>query len=121
VKGGKIMPKKKRSPCPVACTLDLIGDRWTLLIIRDLACGKAHFKEFRESPERIATNILTDRLGLLVAHGLAETYSSESIPGRNAYRLTAKGKTLGPMIEAIANWGLTHIPGTASRMVPRFD
>jgi DNA-binding HxlR family transcriptional regulator len=115
------MRLKKRSPCPLACTLDLIGDRWTLLVVRDLACGKAHFKEFSESPEKIATNILADRLAKLVAGGLVETYPSDAHPGRDAYRLTDKGKSLGPVIEAIATWGLTHVKGTTKQLAPRFD
>ena len=53
---------QRRSVCPVACTLDLIGDKWTLLVIRDLASGKTRFKDFIQSPERIATNILSERL-----------------------------------------------------------
>jgi DNA-binding HxlR family transcriptional regulator len=64
---------KRRSICPVACALDLFGDRWTLLLIRDMACGKSLFKEFSASPERIATNILADRLERLVVGGLAES------------------------------------------------
>lgn len=112
---------KKRSPCPVACTLDLVGDRWTLLVVRDLACGKAHFTEFAKSPEGIATNILTDRLNLLVANGLAERYPSAAHPGRDAYRLTAKGLALGPVLRAIEAWGLTHVEGASSILSPKFD
>jgi len=115
------MPKRKRSVCPVACALDLIGDKWTLLVIRDLACGKRHFNEFCRSPERIATNILADRLERLVAHGLAERYSSPEQLGREAYRLTAKGKSLGPILAAIARWGITNIKGTKAVLTPTFD
>ena len=86
------MSNKKRSPCPIACTLDLVGDRWTLLVVRDMACGKSLFKEFTASPERIATNILADRLERLCSGGLAETFSPRELPNREAYRLTAKGK-----------------------------
>ena len=110
---------KKRSPCPVACTLDLLGDRWTLLVVRDLFCGKAHFKEFSASPERIATNILADRLQRLVKNGLVEKYPSSQEPGRDAYRLTAKGNSLFPLLEAIADWGQRHIQGTEARLKPR--
>ena len=66
------MRQTKRSVCPVACALDVMGDKWTLLVVRDMACGKRHFNDFCRSPERIATNILADRLERLVAHGLAE-------------------------------------------------
>ena len=110
---------KRRSPCPVACTLDLVGDRWTLLVIRDLFSGKAHFKEFCASPEHIATNILADRLQRLVNNKLAEKYPSEQQPGRDAYRLTARGNSLFPLLDALAAWGLKNIPGTAARLTPR--
>jgi DNA-binding HxlR family transcriptional regulator len=105
-----------RSVCPVACTLDLIGDKWTLLVIRDLLFGKAHFKEFMASPEHVATNILTERLVRLSDSGLIERYPSEVFPGREAYRLTAKGKSLTPLLEQMAAWGLKHIEGTSARL-----
>jgi len=113
------MGMKRRSPCPVACTLDLLGDRWTMLVVRDLYCGKAHFKEFAASPEKIATNILADRLQRLVKNGLAEKYPSIEELGRDAYRLTAKGKSLLPVLDAIAEWGVKNIPGTEKRMGPK--
>lgn len=115
------MTDAKRSPCPIACALDLFGDRWTLLIIRDLACGKTHYRDFCQSPERIATNILADRLERLVSAGLAEKYPSPEQPGREAYRLTKKGKSLRPVMNAIADWALKNIEGTAARMTPKFD
>jgi DNA-binding HxlR family transcriptional regulator len=111
------MSDKRRSPCPIACTLDLIGDRWTLLVIRDLACGKTLFKEFTASPEKIATNILTERLQRLVQSGIVEKFAAEA-SGRDAYRLTAKGKTLFPILSNIAEWGLANIRGTQARMKP---
>jgi DNA-binding HxlR family transcriptional regulator len=103
----------------VACTLDLIGDQWTLLVVRDLFCGKRHYKEFSQSPERIATNILADRLGRLVSVGLAEKYPSPEQPGRDAYRLTTKGQSLRPVLDAVAKWGLENIKGTEARMTPK--
>ena len=90
------MKKSRRSACPVACVLDLIGDKWTLLVVRDMACGTRFFNDFCRSPERIATNILADRLERLIAHGLAEKVPSAGQPGRDAYRLTAKGKFARP-------------------------
>ena len=66
--------EEEASVCPVACALDLIGDKWTLLVVRDLACGKRFFNDLSRSSERIATNILADRLERLVAHGLVERY-----------------------------------------------
>ena len=109
-------PKPRRSPCPVACTLDLLGDKWTLLVIRDLACGKTQFKEFAASPEGIATNILADRLVRLVDFGLVEKYSAPDQSGRDAYRLTKKGESLRPVILSIVKWGLENIDGTEVRM-----
>jgi len=109
---------KRRSICPVACALELFGDRWTLLVIRDMACGKALFKEFSASPERIATNILADRLERLVKGGLAEPFDTPHGGGRSGYRLTAKGRSLLPVLSVIADWGLTHIRGTEARLRP---
>ncbi len=115
------MKKTQRSVCPVACALDLIGDKWTLLVVRDLACGKRQFGEFARSPEKIATNILADRLERLVAHGLAEKYAADELPHRECYRLTAKGKTLGPVLSAVAEWGLANVEGTRAVMKPAFE
>lgn len=109
---------KRRSPCPVACTLDLIGDRWTLLVIRDLFRGKAYFKEFSAAPEGIASNILSDRLARLVEFGLVEKFTQPDLPGRDAYRLTARGQTLGPLLKAMALWGLEQIEGTSAQLMP---
>ncbi len=110
--------KSRRSVCPVACTLDLIGDRWTLLVVRDLLCGKSQFKEFCASPEGIATNILSDRLGRLQEHRLVERHPSTERGVRYAYRLTDKGMALEPLLQAIADWGLDHIEGTEIRLRP---
>ncbi len=108
----------RRSPCPVACALDVIGDKWTLLVVRDLACGKSQFSEFSRSPEGIATNILADRLGRLVEHGLAERHAPADHRVREVYRLTDKGRTLLPLLKVIAQWGLEHIEGTAALLSP---
>jgi DNA-binding HxlR family transcriptional regulator len=115
------MATKKRSVCPVAAALDVVGDRWTLLVVRDLACGKRHFAEFGRSPERIATNILADRLARLVAHGLAEKHAPGDGSGRASYRLTAKGRSLGPVLTALADWGLANLAGTEARLTPDFS
>ena len=101
----------RRSPCPVACCLDIIGDRWTLLVIRDLILGRSRFKDFTASPEGIPTNILTERLQRLQLHGLATRAPS---PGSKhpAYQLTPKGEALVPVLRAMKDWGLTWEPGT---------
>lgn len=108
--------KKKRSVCPVACTLDLLGDRWTLLVVRDLFAGKQFFGQFVNSPEGIATNILTERLERLVSQGLVRRFRHEDFNGKEGYSLTDKGYSLGPVLEAVADWGLKNIRGTQKRV-----
>ncbi|MDX2147992.1 MAG: helix-turn-helix domain-containing protein [Planctomycetota bacterium] len=107
----------RRSICPVACALDLFGDRWTLLLIRDMNAGRSTFREFLRSPEKIASNILADRLSRLVNHGLVEKAPVPETK-REAYRLTTRGLTLLPVLEAMAAWGLANIPGTEARIRP---
>lgn len=109
-------PALRRSPCPVAATLDLIGDRWTLLIIRDLFAGKSRYRDLAASPERIATNILAARLERLQACGLVVARSSSQRVGSSEYRLTARGSSLLPVLQAMRDWGLVHVPGTAARV-----
>lgn len=106
----------RRSVCPIACTLDLVGDRWTLLVVRDLMSGKSHFKEFLASPEGIATNILAERLARLTDSGLAERYPSGDVGGRDAYRLTEKGRALRGLMAQMKAWGLRHVDGTEARV-----
>ena len=101
-----------RSTCPVACTLDLLGDRWTLLVIRDLMRGKRRFGEFAASAERIPTNILAERLKRLEGAGLVETTAYTQHPPRFDYHLTERGWSLEPVMDAMARWGLAHIPNT---------
>jgi DNA-binding HxlR family transcriptional regulator len=103
---------QSRSDCPVACTLDLIGDRWTLLVVRDLFLKKTRFDEFLSGPEGIATNILADRLRKLEQMQLVERIASPTHRARASYRLTAKGQSLAPVVCAIRDWGLTYVPGT---------
>jgi DNA-binding HxlR family transcriptional regulator len=107
------MTQSRRSLCPITCTLDLIGDRWTLLVIRDMMFGgKQRFEEFLESPEGISTNILANRLRLLEELGLAEKQPYSNHSRRMNYQLTDKGKSLRPILKVIAAWGLKHIPDT---------
>lgn len=105
-------PPSRRSPCPIACSLDLIGDRWTLLVIRDLFWGKSRYNEFLASPEGIPTNILAERLARLEAAGLVASKPYQDNPPRNAYRLTPKGRDLENLLGALVDWGKRHIPGT---------
>ena len=118
IKASPVHIENRRSVCPVACALDLFGDRWTLLIVRDLLSGKSHFKEFLASPEKIATNILAERLARLAANGLIGRYPSSDIAGREAYRLTEKGLSLRGLMAQLKAWGLDHIDGTDARLQP---
>lgn len=97
----------RRSPCPVACLLDLAGDRWTLLIVRDLILGRTRFRDFTASPEGIPTNILSDRLERLRHHRVIEQIPAHDGTKRLAYRLTEKGNALRPVLKAMRDWGLT--------------
>ena len=103
-----------RSPCPVTSTLDLVGDKWTLLIIRDmLYLGKKQYGDFLASPEGISTNILADRLKKLEAYGLVGKRPLKDSPARHEYFLTDTGRSLQPILIAIAEWGKANIEGTA--------
>ena len=94
--------------CPVACALDLLGDRWTLLIVRDLLTGRGRFQELLESLPGIAPNILSDRLKLLEEHGIVTRRFYSDHPPRAEYLLTEKGRELGVVIGALASWGARH-------------
>lgn len=106
----------RRSPCPVACGLDIFGDKWTLLVIRDLILGAERFKEFSASPEGIPTNILADRLKRLQTHGVVEQAPAADGSRHPGYRLTAKGEDLRPVMKALRDWGLKWEKGTIARL-----
>ena len=96
----------KRSECPISCTMDLVGDKWSLLIIRDmLYLGKTTYNEFLSSKEGISTNILNDRLIKLTEDGLI-TFTGTA--KRKKYELTKKGQDLKPILESIALFGMKH-------------
>jgi DNA-binding HxlR family transcriptional regulator len=114
-KTGKKGAADGRSPCPVACSLDLLGDKWTLLVVRDLLLGKTTYTEFQKSPEGIPTNILAERLKRLQAAGILEKSQYQERPVRYAYNLTTKGRDLQPVLLAMIDWGNKHIPGTVPR------
>jgi DNA-binding HxlR family transcriptional regulator len=96
----------KRSDCPISCTMDLVGDKWSLLIIRDmLYLGKTTYNEFLSSNEGISTNILNDRLVKLTEDGLI-TFTGTT--KRKKYELTKKGQDLKPVLESIALFGMKH-------------
>lgn len=101
-----------RSACAVANSLDVVGDKWSLLVVRDLLYGKSTYGELANSPEHIPTNTLAERLKRLEAAGIIVGTPYQERPVRYAYTLTPKGKALGDVLLAFVRWGKQHIPGT---------
>ncbi len=100
---------KRRSGCPVSISLEILGDRWTLLVIRDLMVrGCRTFKEFQNSSERIASNILADRLQKLEAAKIVETETDEADGRKVNYRLTQRAIDLAPVLMDLNIWGARH-------------
>lgn len=115
-------PKSKpRSGCPVSISLEIFGDRWSLLIIRDLMVrGYRTFKQFEQSGEGIATNILADRLQKLETAGILTVESESTDARRLNYRLTEKGIDLAPVLLELLIWGAKHEPtGAPSSVINR--
>jgi DNA-binding HxlR family transcriptional regulator len=105
---------RRRSDCPISCALDLFGDKWSLLVIRDvLLRGKSRYREFLASEEGIATNILADRLARLEAAGLIQRTSDDPHTGKQEYHPTTKGKDLIPLLLEIMAWSAKHDPQAA--------
>lgn len=102
---------ERRSPCPVASALDLVGDKWTLLVLRTMFAGRRRFAELLDIPEAISTSILTDRLDWLLAHGMIERRRYNSRPVRYEYTLARKGAELLPVLQALAEWSGKHVEG----------
>lgn len=101
----------KRSPCPIANVLDLLGDKWSLLIVRDmLFTDKRQYGEFLQSPEGIPTNILADRLKRLEGYGIIGKQPYQDRPVRYHYHLTTKGQELRPILVAMIQWANRNIP-----------
>jgi DNA-binding HxlR family transcriptional regulator len=95
--------------CPIALTLDIVGERWTLLILRDLLVfGKTKYSELQESLPGIPARILSERLKKLEANGLVEREVYSQHPLRAGYRPTSKGLSLKPVLGALAAWGTEH-------------
>jgi DNA-binding HxlR family transcriptional regulator len=99
-----------RSDCPIASTLELVGDKWTLLILRDMLFGARRFSDFVTAAEGVKRNILTDRLKRMAEHGLIRRVPYQDNPPRFHYHLTPKGADLLPVIQAMAAWGAAHLP-----------
>lgn len=95
--------------CPIARTLDIIGDRWTLLIIRDLFVGVTRFNQFLESSAGLPPKVLSSRLKKLQETGIVERRVYNEHPLRADYHLTEFGRTLFPVIKAIGQWGFDHM------------
>ncbi len=104
--------RQPRSGCPIATTLDLVGDRWTLVILRDMQTGKSKFSEFLSSPEGIATNVLTNRLEKMVKTGLVRRKAYQKRPLRHEFLTTKKGQALLPVLQEMCHWGNRFLPNT---------
>ena len=110
---------KTQEACPVARSLDVIGDRWTLLVLRDLVLGRGKFKDLLESLQGISPNLLAQRIKLLEEQGIVERVVYSDHPPRAEYGLTDKGKELIPVLRAIAEWGYKHELDDEKRARPR--
>jgi DNA-binding HxlR family transcriptional regulator len=99
----------RQKSCPVARTLDVVGERWTILILRDLFLkGPRRFQDFQESLAGVAPNTLSARLKDLEAAGFIERKVYSEHPPRLEYHLTEKGKSFGPVMRALREWGLRN-------------
>lgn len=108
------MKGPKRSACPISFSLEILGDRWSLLVLRDLVFRqRRHFQEFLESPEGIATNVLADRLERLEVHGIIRKEPDPDDRRRNVYSLTQAGLDLVPVLVELTIWGAKHDPESA--------
>lgn len=113
-KGKKPHPDR-RSDCPIVGALDLVGDRWSLVIVRDLMFkGLREYGQFLAAGERISTNILAERLERLTCAGLIERAEHPTDWKKYVYRLTEKGVDLAPLMIELAVWGAKHVPGNAA-------
>lgn len=102
---------KQRSTCPVSTALDVLGDKWSLLILRDMVfAGKSTYGEFLQSAEKIATNVLADRLAVLESQGILSKSVASDKKSKFTYRLTEKGVDTVPIIIALVQWGSKHGP-----------
>lgn len=104
--------------CSIARTLELVGERWTLLIVRDAFLGLRRFDQFQRSLG-IARNVLADRLSRLVEEGILERVPYSDRPRRYEYRLTPKGRDLNVALTALRQWGDEHLPGPPPRLLRR--
>ena len=109
------MSRPKRSHCPIAFALDIVGDKWSLLVLRDLFFkGKRRFVEFLETEERISTNILSERLARLEAEGILTKTRDAANRKQYLYAPTRKGLDLLPVMLELSAWSATYDPQTAA-------
>ena len=101
--------RTKRSNCPLVKSLEIIGDKWSLIIIRDLFLGKKTFTEFMSSPEKFATNILISRLNFLMQHRLIKVIKLPPDKKTKFYYLTNKGIDLYPILYEMMNWSKRNL------------
>ena len=107
-----------RSVCPISSGLDVLGDKWSLLIVRDLISnGTRTFSEFLKSPEHVSTNILAARLRLLTSIGVIERVNPNAAARNNAYQLTPRGLALRPVLEELGKWSQVHLKTLHSKIV----
>ena len=100
---------KQRSTCPISTSLDVLGDKWTLLILRDIVfAGKSTYGQFLQSAEKMATNILADRLAVLEAQGILTKAVAADKKSKFTYRLTEKGMDIVPILVEFILWGAKH-------------
>lgn len=125
------MQKRYEQACPVARTLDLVGDRWTMLIVRDLFLGRRRFNEILGSSQGMPPKLLSQRLKFLIENGFVAREVYKEFPPRSEYALTERGRSLFPILKALGDWGLDHlyegeddlkeeISGIVSKAVPEF-
>jgi DNA-binding HxlR family transcriptional regulator len=108
------MSEDRRSGCPINLTLEVVGDKWSLLVVRDMMFGnRRHFRELLvKSEEGIASNILADRLKRLTEQGIASKADDPTHKQKAVYSLTEKGIELLPILAQMSGWGFRHLPVT---------
>jgi DNA-binding HxlR family transcriptional regulator len=110
------MPKTSMGEtCPIARTLDIVGSRWTLLVIRDLLTGPLRFQDLQERLPGMAPNVLSSRLKTLEEHGVVKREFYSDHPPRASYELTDSGRELGLVVLALARWGVRHVGSGLNR------
>ena len=113
------MGERRRSGCPINLTLEMVGDRWSLIVIRDIMFGnRRHFRTLlNQSEERIASNVLADRLRRLLAAGLLTRRSDPTHRQKGIYSLAEPAIQLVPLLAQMGSWGLRHAPASETLCV----